>query len=529
MGLRTRLFKAMGFEPTRPRQRAYMGARVSRLTSDWVTSGTSADSEVKSSFKALRNRARQLCRDNDYSRQALRAIQNNVIGHGIRHQGQVRMQRGGRLDETMNAQIHQAWHQWMNKYRCDVSGILGFHDIERLAVRSLAESGEIFIRMIRRPFGDSKVPFALQLLEADYLIDDDVPQARDGNTVRMGIEVDQYLRPQAYHFYANHPGDTYAGNARTNARRIRVPANEVIHLFIPERPGQTRGVTWFASALMRLHMLQGYEEAELVRARASSALMGFITSPDGELTPDDVYEGERVSEFQPGVFKYLDPGQSVTVPDMNAPDGQLEPFTRSMLRAVAAGLGVSFESISKNFSESNYSSSRLSLLEERDAYRVLQRYMIENFHQPVFNAWLEMAVLSGALSLPGYESNPERYRASKWVPRSWEWVDPQREVDAYKTAVRCGFKTLSQVIAEQGGDLDDVLLMRQSELAMLDELNIVTDTDPSEVTEGGAVQAARPMGTEPAFEETEPVVEQETYAEEEEEEEEEAVEQLQET
>jgi len=237
--------------------------------------------------------------------------------------------------------------------------------------------------------------------------------------------------------------------------------------------------------------------------------MGFITSPEGELTPDDVYEGERVSEFQPGVFKYLDPGQSVTVPDMNAPDGQLEPFTRSMLRAVAAGLGVSFESISKNFSESNYSSSRLSLLEERDAYRVLQRYMIENFHQPVFNAWLEMAVLSGALSLPGYESNPDRYRASKWVPRSWEWVDPQKEVDAYKTAVRCGFKTLSQVIAEQGGDLDDVLLMRQNELALLDEMHIVTDSDPSEVTEGGAVQAARPMGTEAAFEETEPPMEEE--------------------
>jgi lambda family phage portal protein len=210
----------------------------------------------------------------------------------------------------------------------------------------------------------------------------------------------------------------------------------------------------------------------------------------------------------------LQPGESVTVPDLNAPDGQLEPFTRSMLRAVAAGVGVSFESISKNFSESNYSSSRLSLLEERDTYRVLQRYMIENFHQPVFEAWLEMAVLSGALSLPGYESNPDRYRASRWVPRSWEWVDPQREVDAYKTAVRCGFKTLGQVISEQGGDLDDVLLARQAELAMLDEMDIVLDTDPSEVTEGGSVQAPLSMGAVPAFDETNAPMEDEEYEEE---------------
>jgi len=514
MGLRTRLFKAMGFEPVRPRARAYQGARVSRLTADWVTSGTSADSEIKSSFKALRNRARQLCRDNDYARQALRSIQNNVIGHGIRHQSQVRMQRGGRLDEAINGQIHEAWEKWMHKSRCDVSGLLGFHDMERLLCRSLAESGEVFVRMIRQPFGGSRVPFALQVLEADYLIDDDIPQAAAGNTVRMGIEVDAYLRPQAYHFYANHPGDTYAGNPRTNGRRVRVPADEVIHLFLPERPGQTRGVTWFASALMRLHMLQGYEEAEVVRARASSALMGFISSPEGELIGDEVYEGERVSEFSPGVFKYLAPGESVTVPDLNAPDGQLEPFTRSMLRAVAAGVGVSFESISKNFSESNYSSSRLSLLEERDTYKVLQRFFIENFHQIVYENWLEMAVLSGVLNLPAYETNPDRYRASRWIPRSWEWVDPQKEVNAYKDAVRCGFKTLGQVISEQGGDLDDVLVARQAELAMLDEMDIVLDTDPSEVNAGGGSQPAVTMGGQPAFEDTDPPMQEEEYEEE---------------
>jgi capsid protein len=140
--------------------------------------------------------------------------------------------------------------------------------------------------------------------------------------------------------------------------------------------------------------------------------------------------------------------------------------------------------------------------------------MVENFHQQVFEAWLDMAVLSGALSLPGYETNPDRYRASRWVPRSWEWVDPQREVDAYKTAVRCGFKTLGQVIAEQGGDLEDVLVARQAELAMLDEMDIVVDTDPSEVNSGGGVQPPVSMGATPAFDETDPPLEEEDYEEE---------------
>jgi lambda family phage portal protein len=253
-------------------------------------------------------------------------------------------------------------------------------------------------------------------------------------------------------------------------------------------------------------MLDGYENAELVRARASSALMGFITSPEGELVGDDIVDGERVTDFQPGVFKYLDPGQSVEVPQLDAPDGQLEAFTRSMLRAAAAGIGVSFESISKNYSMSNYSSSRLSLLEERDTYKCLQRYFIENFHQIVFEKWMDMAVLSGTLSLPGYETDPDRYRASKWVPRTWEWVDPQKEVAAYKSAVRSGFKTLGQVISEQGGDIEELLTMRQAELAMLDEKNIITDTDPSEVNGGGGVQPGLGMGAVPAFDDTEPPV-----------------------
>ena len=128
------------------------------------------------------------------------------------------------------------------------------------------------------------------------------------------------------------------------------------------------------------------------------------------------------------------------------------------------------------------------MLETRDNWRAIQRFLIENFHQPVFNMWLEMAVMGGALDLPAYEANPDRFRMVKWCPRAYGYVDPQKEVAAYKDAVRCGFKTLSDVVAEQGGDLDDLLKQRQAELAMLDEMNIVLDTDPSEVNGAGLTQ-----------------------------------------
>ncbi|NBU88938.1 MAG: phage portal protein, partial [Betaproteobacteria bacterium] len=145
--------------------------------------------------------------------------------------------------------------------------------------------------------------------------------------------------------------------------------------------------------------------------------MGFITSPEGELIGDDVMDGERVQNFEPGVFRYLGPGQQVTVPSLDSPDGQFEPFLRAMLRAMAAGIGVPYTSLSADYSQTNYSSSRLELLESRDHWRILQSWMIENFHRRVFHEWIELAVLSNALSLPGYELAPERFKAARWMPR----------------------------------------------------------------------------------------------------------------
>lgn len=504
MGLRTRFFRALGYEPRRPRRRMYEGATVSRLTSSWITNGTSADAEVNGSLSRLRNRARQLVRDSDYARQAKRAVMNNVIGTGIKLQSQVMMQRGVKLDEDLSRKIEKAWKYWGYKDYCDVSGRLCFADIERMIVGAMCESGEVFVRVIRRPFGGSQIPFALQVIESDQLDETYTGKSSaSGNEWRMGVECDQFGRAVQYAFLSKHPGDApFSGQA--GKRHLMLSADEVIHLYIPERPGQTRGVTWFASAIKRLHHLAGYEEAEVIRARAASSLMGFITSPEGELgTVDEVYDGDRVDSFAPGKFAYLAPGESVTVPQLDAPNGQFEPFTRGMLRAVAAGLGASYESVSRDYSQSNYSSSRLAMLEDRDNWRSIQRFLIENFHQPVFNMWLDMAVMGGALDLPAYESNPERYRAIKWCPRAYGYVDPAKEVKAYKDAVRCGFKTLADVVAEQGGDLDDLLKQRQAELAMLDQMNIVLDTDPSEVNGGGGVQPGLGMGAVPAFDETE--------------------------
>lgn len=457
----------------------YAGAGVSRLTADWITMGTSGDAEIRGSLKRLRNRCRQLERDNDYIQSYLREVENNVIGQGISFQSQVKMQRGNKMNDAVNRMIQDAWNEWCDAENCHVAGKLSFTEMEHLLVRSVARDGEILFRKVLQPFGESKIPFALEIIEADRLDDDYNGRAANGNEIRMGVEHDEWGRPTAYYLFVNHPGDYPFGNIKVNdsGRRIRIPAEEIIHPFVTLRANQTRGVPWIASSIMRLRQAEGYSEAELIAARASAAIMGFIQTPEGELQGDDVDGGDRVTDFEPGVFKYLRPGESVQVPNTARPGGQFAPFMKMMLRGSAAGLGASYEAISKDFSESNYSSSRLALLADRDNWRKVQNWVITHFHQQVFEAWLDMAVLSGELKIADYETNPEKYQDVRWLPRGWAWVDPQKEVNAYRDAILGGLTSVTKVVAQEGEDMEDLFNEIAAERKLAESLGLVFDTD----------------------------------------------------
>jgi lambda family phage portal protein len=265
-----------------PKRRAFTGAQQSRLTANWVSSAASADAELKGAIKKLRERSRDLVRNNPHAKNAIRTICANVIGpNGIKLQSQIRKQRGGgKLDQKVNETIEMAWSEWCHADSCHTAGRLSFKEVERLCLSSLIESGEVFIRIVKKPFGKSKVPFALEVLEADQLDDDytGTSTVKD-NKWRMGVELDKWSRPVTYCFLTQHPGDTPFPIQEKMKRHMLLPADEVIHLYITERPGQTRGVPWMATAIKSLHHLDGFSEASLIRARASSALIPLRARP----------------------------------------------------------------------------------------------------------------------------------------------------------------------------------------------------------------------------------------------------------
>jgi lambda family phage portal protein len=497
--LRARLARLIAPRGTLTRQ--YGGARNSRLNLWGSASNTSADSELSLSLTNLRARSRKLMRDSPYAKRARTIVVNNVVGSGVGLQAQVYNSRG-ELHERINADIEEAWREWSKADSCHTGGELHFSDLERAAMAEVFTAGEVFIRLHRRPFGRSKVPLALELIEAERIGDEfSNPNPSPTNSkadVRLGVEVDQFGRPLAYWIRERHPGELRTG-IDASVRLERVPAADIIHLRVIDRWPQTRGEPWLHGVLVKLDNMDEYSAAELTAARMGANFFATLESDnlDSLATTTEVSTGAREMNIEPGIIEQLTPGEKLQFHTPNRPNVALDPFLRYMLREVAAGIGCSYESLSRDYSQSNYSSSRLALLDDRDLWRVLQQAWGRSFRSRLHEQWLQAAVLSRAvtsINVEAYALRPEQFAAVTWKFRGWTWIDPVKEVNSYKEAVKAGFCTVSQVIAQTGGgvDIEDVIAERKRELAMFEEAGIDVDTtveEPQEPVEPAAVQA----------------------------------------
>jgi lambda family phage portal protein len=431
------------------------GAEANRLTLDWIYGHLSADQEIRADLLTLRGRSRELVRNVSWARRYTFHVANNLIGHkGIRLQARL-TRPDGLPQEQINHRLERRWAEWSRPENATVDGRLSWFGVQRLIARSMPADGEFLLRLVRgfdNPFG-----FALQLLDPDQL--DHTFNRRPGageNEIRMGIEVDEWGRPVAYHLWAGHPSEPDGRRERTP-----VPADQIIHLGDPHRPNQTRHVPWLVSVMLDLNMLRGYFEAELVAARTAAAKGGFFVRKGEEaaIGPDTSTEKLRM-DAEPGLHEELPAGMEFQPWDPQHPTQAFPEFTKAMLRSVATGLGISYSGLTNDLTDVNFSSIRAGMLDERDQYRVLQQWLIEHLHSRVYREWVRMAVLSGQLD-GRVESS--RYAEVEWQPRGWPWVDPEKDMKAAVLAVQHGFNNRRNLVAEQGRDFEEVIKGLQAE------------------------------------------------------------------
>ena len=468
-------------KPVKSYKRGFSAAAINRLTASMVTKSQAVDWDLRLSLEILRSRSRSLCVNNDYAKKFLQMVSAHVVGPSgfnlVCRAGDYDAKGAFVVDAIDSRAIEDAFYKWAKRGNCDVTGMHSFFDVCNMYIKAVARDGEVLIKKVRGtnagPFG-----FQLQVLDVDRLDHLKNEELSNGNIIKMGVEINSYGKPVAYHIRSKHPGENPYGNY-TASKIERVPAEDIYHHFIAERPEQNRGIPWMHSAILRLTHLNGYEEAAIIAARVGASKMGIITSPDGDGSPlatDTDDQGNLIDEVDPGKFSVLPQGYEFTPFNPDYPHAMFAEFVKSTLRGVASGLGVSYNTISNDLEGVNFSSIRTGVLEERDNWMVIQNWMIEKFLDDVYTEWLRMALLMGAIKTPRGFALPaskfDKFNRATWNGRRWQWVDPVKDIDANVTAINNGLKSRAQVIAEQGRDIDDVMQALAEEQKKITELGI---------------------------------------------------------
>lgn len=447
--------------------RSYDAARVDPQGGNWFPLQNATPEMTDAPHRGLiRGRMRDMERNGDVTEGIIDAIVRNVVEGGFGLEARAMSARGKPLD-AINDRIEELWNKWSQAENCDVTGDSSFGELLEIIVRRWEVDGEIFILKVVDPEGF--LPIKLQLLEPDMLAED-VFQSH-GHYVFGGVEVDEYMKAVAYHFRPD-PMPYFRDQTI-----VRYPREDIIHVHTKKRPQQIRSMSDMTVCSERVRNLQEYVTNELEASRNAAAITALVSPMPGNpgigrrnTTPS----GKVIEKIQRGQINYINEGNPL-FPTPGRPNVNASGFVSFLLRMIAMARGLSYETVSRDVSQVNYSSFRGGQLEDRKTFRRRQKKITTDFCDRVYEWFIEAALLSGKLSLPGYfedEKARDRYLRHQWSTPGWKWVDPQKEAAGVEKQLALGITTLREVCGEQGKDWYDVLQQRKSEMEAAEELGI---------------------------------------------------------
>jgi lambda family phage portal protein len=410
----------------------------------------------------MRARVRDLVRNFPPFARAVNGIVAFTVGRGSRFQS-LALTPEGEPDIAARRRIEERFRAWMEQ--ADVTGRLHFYELQQLAKRQECESGEYIARFAspRRP---GRHPLAVQMFESENLSAWQTRGQELDTRVFQGLEYDIHTgEPVAYHF------QNFL--VWQSLESWREPAENVLHGFQQLRPGQLRGVTPFAPAILLARDMGDYTGAEIDAAKLAAKWLAFVKSPapdqyqaarmpDGRLVGQGARKPERedIDWLENAVIEYLREGEDIQIaPGAQRPGDSFDRFTRFILRMVAITMDLPYEILSGDYTGINYSTSKASR-NDFSMFLVPHQFRLEaHFIRPVFHRWLDHEALSQDY-LRGYWLDPGRYRKAMWIPAGMPSVDPLRDGKADIDAIASGIKSPQMVILGQGYDPEEVVAQR---------------------------------------------------------------------
>lgn len=455
-------------------RRAYDGAEKGGRTEGWKSGNKAADSEIAGAGAMLRDRMRDLVRNDALAAKAIQVLVSNIVGTGIRP-------RAASADPALNKAADAVFKRW--SARCDADGHTDFHGLCALAVREMVEGGEVFaLRIARRPREGLAIPMQIELKEADHLDSTKQDNRADGGRTVQGIEYDGQGRRRGYWLYPDHPGDLNPILGRS-LQSVRIGADRVAHLFERQRV-QNRGVPWGVPAMRALRDLGDWQRAELVRKKTEACMVGIVFGADEDqqsIAPivEDA-DGNRIEQFEPGLIAYARGGKDIKFNQPSSAAGVYE-WNRVHQHIISAGFRVPYEYLTGDLSQVNFASSRVGLNEFRRMIEAVQwQIVIPMFCEPIWRWAMETAATAGAIPSPDVPV--------EWAPPRFESVNPLQDVTADIMEVRAGFATLQQMISKRGYDFAESMAEWQAAAAAIDAAGLVFDSDPRRMTKAGLAQ-----------------------------------------
>lgn len=419
-------------------RRAYEGASKK---DGWIPkrAGASADMDHHADAAELRARARALDSNLPYIKKGLSALTENAIGTGILP----------RSLATNAKLVDDLWSKFVKQ--ADADNRLDLNGLVAMVNRTKDRDGEVLVRIRPRRSDDGlDVPVQLQVLEIDWLDSSRTQMSPNNpnNKIVNGIEYDRIGRVVAYWLWYAHPGDPLLLN-NIKRQSYPVPAESIIHFYQVERPGQGRGITRLASVITRARDLQTLEDAELQRKNLETRLSVMISGDATQLaltesaSVSEVMQTGELGSLASGSITQLPPGMSTTIIEPKAAPGFTE-YIKYQLHLIASGIGCTYEQMTGDVTEVNFSSARIRLIEFRRMVEQEQWLLIiPKLMERIWDVFIETSILAGRLPV-GQD------RAVDWSTPKFDYVDPEKEVKADLAEIGGGLSSISEKLRRRG-------------------------------------------------------------------------------